>query len=140
MSAPATVRRLPTLARALEKRYPGVRVWMCEWCVLDSGAEGITVEFVGQRETLIGYGLAHGGQSATAFDEGCDERGTQRVGGLRFLGVGLGGDTWHVVHHSYDGDPPQRAGRAFPPKWAEAEVTRILKRASRASRPGPRRA
>src|ERR1700683_4003504 len=54
-----TAEELPALRRALERRYPGVRVTFCEFRTWnDDGSQGPAITFAADRETLLRYGLA----------------------------------------------------------------------------------
>jgi hypothetical protein len=115
---------LPTIARALERRYPGVSVKCCEARVNDDGTEGVVYGFSAKADLLIRYGLAKRGQrdelKATAGD-------SETVGS----GTDCRGDSTYVYHWMSADEPRVIHGRTYPLKKTVQEFERIWKRISR---------
>lgn len=120
---------LPGLRRALERRYEGVTVEMCERRLYSDGHEGQTVNFRALDATvLIGHGLARP-DPRTAAGLIIPGMAEERGGGHVYS------DYAYVVHHSYDDDPPMPGSRMFPPRKTTIEVERIIRRMRRSARP-----
>src|SRR5438094_389193 len=116
------VTHLPALWRALERRYPGVTISVCELRRYADGREGVTCSYRADVETLLRYGLAKVGPDKygitgllVPFEE------FEITGG----GAAHPGQGAYVCHHTYDGNPRMPGTRQWPPKWVEKEVARI---------------
>lgn len=122
-----TSRRMPALSRALERRYPGIKVESCEHRTYQDH-EGITVTFECKDwEQFVRYGLAPPIElgAEIQFYDGAEGR---RWGYSR-------SNHAHLCCHWYDGDPPMPGKRTFPLKKTVREVERIWKRISRSPSP-----
>jgi hypothetical protein len=123
-----TATPLPALARALERRYPGVTVGCCEKRLYAHGHEGFAYEFHTKRsELLVEYGLAsldkeH--KSKSGHRDLLAMPAAETLGNGRMERNG----TAYVVHRSHTGDPDVGTGRAFPLKKTQVEFERIWKR------------
>lgn len=123
-----TITPLPALKRALERRYPGVRIGVCEWRrYTDKTGEGYSISFyAANAETLIRHGLARRDPRrlrkllATGPETTCG-------------GTECSNHSW-VVHHCYDGEPDMPGSRTYPPKWVVTEYERLMRRVRKSKR------
>ncbi len=115
---------LPELARALEARYPGVRVTV-KRSISVLGNAIVYRFYAASAETLVRHGLAE-------FDAALLGRPNLRaVGAPEIVGCG-GADTRgaYVFHRLEEDQPVVGAGRPFPMKKTIRTVERIWKRIS----------
>jgi hypothetical protein len=114
----ATATPLPRMRAALVRRYPGIKIDICELRHYSDGSCGSTVSFHGAWEIFVKYGLAMPTEGAFDAD---DEFGARRSGS------NYSGGHSHLVIHSYDDDPKLSHG-TFPTRKVEVEVQRMLNR------------
>jgi len=120
--APARLIPLPTLAEALEARYPGVRVTV-KRSISALGDRIVYRFYASSADVLVNYGLAE-------FDGAIVGRPNLRAAGAPEI-VGCGGVDGrgaYVFHQLDDREPFAGTGRKFPPKKTLRAVERIWKR------------
>jgi hypothetical protein len=130
-----TATKLPALARALERRYPGVTVGACEKRLYAHGHEGFVYEFhTTKPDLLVEYGLASLGKE---WKSGRRDLLAATMAETTGSGVHSSGNGAYVFHGSHSGEPDVGKGRVFPLKKTQAEFDRIWKRikAPRKARP-----
>lgn len=121
---PARMIPLPELARALEARYPGVRVTV-KRSISMRGDRVVYRFYAPTAEMLVKYGLAEP-DGVTAGRPNLRAIGAPEI-------VGCGGVDRrgaYVFHRLDDGDPLLGAGHTFPSKRAARAVERTWKRIS----------
>ena len=117
---------LPALQKALERRYPGVKVETCETRIYPhDGSEGFTITFMADSaEPLLGYGLARHGKKKLLEFYGFEVEGS---GGIHSNGGA------YIVWHCYDSNPRLHGNRPWPPKSVQNEFARIWRRMRRSA-------
>ena len=121
---PARIIPLPELARALEARYPGVRVSVKR----SSSTLGESIVFrfyAASAATLVKYGLAEIDGTTLGMPN------LRASGAPEILGCG-GVDSRgaYVFHRLAEGEPFVGLGRTFPPRKTVKEFARIWRRIS----------
>ena len=122
-----TATNLPQIARALERRYPGVRVHTESRAFPDGHVVLFLAFTAATADLLVSYGLAervldnHGEFEFKAVSNDSETAG--------FGSRSSDGD-YHVYHFSDDGPPQVGAGRTFPLQKHQREFARIWKRIS----------
>lgn len=124
---PARMIPLPELARALEARYPGVRVTVKR----SSSALGESIIYrfyAASAAVLVRYGLAELDGTILGMPN------LRTAGAPEIVGCGgVDGRGAYVFHRLAEGEPFVGVGRTFPPRKTVREFERIWKRI-RASR------
>jgi len=116
---------LPSLRRALMRRYPLIAVTNCHLRIESDGCATQTIGFSGSVTQLLEYGLATLDSKGDSFG-GQDEFGTRWAGGIE-------GDRGYVFRHTSAVDEihPAHRARWFPSKKLCSQVDRIWRQISR---------